>query len=158
MSRRIAAHFRGLDAIRDADAAALQEVDGIGPEKAALVVAELTELRPVLAKLAAAGVAPTEPAPASAGSDSEAPAAGPLDGLAVVATGTMTGRLAALSRNEVNELIERAGGTASSGVSRRTGLLVAGEKAGSKLTKARDLGVRVLTPEEFAELVADHLH
>ncbi len=69
----------------------------------------------------------------------------------------MTGPLAALSRNEVNELVERAGGKASSSVSKRTTLLVAGEKAGSKRAKAEELGIRVVTPEEFAVLVAEHL-
>ncbi|MFD7417690.1 BRCT domain-containing protein [Kitasatospora purpeofusca] len=69
----------------------------------------------------------------------------------------MTGALAALSRNEVNELVERAGGKASSSVSKRTTLLVAGEKAGSKRAKAEELGIRVVTPEEFAVLVAEHL-
>jgi DNA ligase (NAD+) len=71
----------------------------------------------------------------------------------VVVTGTMTGPLAALTRNQMNELIERAAGRASSSVSARTSLLVAGDGAGSKRTKAENLGVRIATPEEFAALV-----
>ncbi len=86
-----------------------------------------------------------------------APEGGPLAGEAVVVTGSMTGPLAALSRNEMNELVERAGGKASSSVSKRTTLLVAGEKAGSKRAKAEELGIRVVSPEEFAVLVAEHL-
>ncbi|MFC6902302.1 BRCT domain-containing protein [Nonomuraea dietziae] len=74
--------------------------------------------------------------------------------MSVVVTGAMSGPLEALSRNEVNELVERAGGKASSSVSAKTSLLVAGEKAGSKRTKAEALGVRTVTPEEFADLVA----
>ncbi|MFE7593793.1 BRCT domain-containing protein, partial [Kitasatospora sp. NPDC057512] len=62
-----------------------------------------------------------------------------------------------LSRNQMNELVERAGGKASSSVSKRTTLLVAGEKAGSKRAKAEELGIRILTPEDFATLVAAHL-
>ncbi|MFF7586123.1 NAD-dependent DNA ligase LigA [Kitasatospora purpeofusca] len=166
MSRRIAAHFGSMAAIRDADADTLARVDGIGPEKARLIVSELAELAPLLDRLAAqrVGTAVTEPqAPAAAAVDgpgddpAQAPAGGPLAGEAVVVTGSMTGPLAALSRNEMNELVERAGGKASSSVSKRTTLLVAGEKAGSKRAKAEELGIRVVTPEEFAVLVAEHL-
>jgi DNA ligase (NAD+) len=57
----------------------------------------------------------------------------------------------------MNELIERAGGKSSSGVSKRTSLLVAGEKAGSKRAKAEDLGVRIAPPGEFAELISAFL-
>ncbi|MFC5663960.1 NAD-dependent DNA ligase LigA [Kitasatospora misakiensis] len=164
MSRRVAAHFGSMAAIRAADADTLATVDGIGPEKARVIVAELAELAPLLDKLAAHGVgtAVTEPqAPAVA--VTEGPAAedgagtGPLAGEAVVVTGSMTGPLAALSRNEMNELVERAGGKASSSVSKRTTLLVAGEKAGSKRAKAEELGIRIVTPDEFAALLADHL-
>ncbi|MFJ1754922.1 NAD-dependent DNA ligase LigA [Kitasatospora sp. NPDC088134] len=167
MSRRIAAHFGSMAAIRAADAEALAGVDGMGPEKARVMVAELAELAPLLDRLAALGVgtavteptAPTAPRPAKADGGSSAGAAGggPLSGEAVVVTGSMTGPLAALSRNEMNELIERAGGKASSSVSKRTTLLVAGEKAGAKRTKAEELAIRILTPDEFATLVADHL-
>ncbi|MFB7944700.1 NAD-dependent DNA ligase LigA [Kitasatospora phosalacinea] len=170
MSRRIAAHFGSMAAIRAADAETLAAVEGIGPEKARLVVSELAELSALLDRLAALGVGtqvtePTAPATPTtetgeAGEAEEtaaAPAGGPLVGEAVVVTGSMTGPLAALSRNEVNELIERAGGKASSAVSKRTTLLVAGEKAGSKRAKAEELGIRVLDPEQFAALVADHL-
>ncbi|SCD67798.1 DNA ligase (NAD+) [Streptomyces sp. PpalLS-921] len=75
----------------------------------------------------------------------------------VVVTGAMTGPLEKLSRNETNELIERAGGTSSSSVSKRTSLLVAGEKAGSKRAKAEELGVRIVSPDEFAEMIAPFL-
>ncbi len=72
----------------------------------------------------------------------------------VVVTGAMTGNLEKLSRNEMNELIERAGGRSSSSVSKKTSLVVAGEGAGSKRVKAEQLGVRLATPDEFATLVA----
>ncbi|GAA2999881.1 NAD-dependent DNA ligase LigA [Streptomyces lactacystinicus] len=173
MSRRIAAHFGSMTAIRAADAETLAGVDGIGTEKARVVAAELVDLAPLLDRLAALGVgtavtAPTAPAAAAGesgtgdgngtgeGSDGGGDG-GPLAGEAVVVTGSMTGALADLSRNQMNELIERAGGKASSSVSKRTTLLVAGEKAGSKRAKAEELGIRILTPEEFATLVATHL-
>ncbi|MEV7414510.1 NAD-dependent DNA ligase LigA [Streptomyces sp. NPDC089919] len=164
MSRRIAAHFGSMSAIRAADADTLAGVAGIGTEKARVIAAELAELAPLLERLQAQGVGVqvTEPAapagPAAGADDSEAPAAeGPLAGQAVVVTGSMTGPLAALSRNEMNELIERAGGKASSSISKRTTLVVAGEKAGSKRAKAEELAIRIVTPEEFATLVASLL-
>ncbi|MFC5182505.1 NAD-dependent DNA ligase LigA [Actinomadura harenae] len=174
MSRRIARHFGAMEAIRAADAEAFTEVDGIGPEKAPVIVAELADLAPLIDKLVAAGLTMTEPGvPAGglrsvaeteeSGADGETGAdegeadALPLAGMTVVVTGAMTGALADLSRNEMNELIERAGGKSSSSVSARTSLLVAGEKAGSKKAKAEGLGVPVSTPEEFADRVRDLL-
>ncbi|MEU1597616.1 NAD-dependent DNA ligase LigA [Streptomyces sp. NPDC005708] len=169
MSRRIARHFATMDNIRAADADALQQVEGIGAEKAPAIVAELGELAGLIHKLAAAGVNMTEPGatPPSAAADDTTrtakgadgvPADGPLAGVTVVVTGAMTGPLEPLSRNQMNELIERAGGRSSSSVSKKTTLVVAGENAGSKRAKAEDLGVRLATPDEFAALVADYLN
>jgi len=169
MSRRIAKHFGTMDAIRAASAADLEAVDGIGPEKAPVIIAELAELAEVIDKLAAAGVNMVEPSPAVAAGasavDTDGGAAAaqvPLAGLSVVATGSMTGPLASLSRNQVNELIEAAGGKSSGSVSAKTNILVAGEKAGSKLAKAQALveaghPIEILTPEEFADRVAAYL-
>ncbi|MGW4383561.1 NAD-dependent DNA ligase LigA [Kitasatospora sp. NPDC004531] len=157
MSRRIAAHFGSMAAIRAADAETLALVDGIGPEKARLLVTELAELTELLDRLAAQGVGTAVTAPQAPAVAVAAVEGGPLAGEAVVVTGSMSGPLAALSRNEMNELIERAGGKSSSSVSKRTTLLVAGEKAGAKRAKAEELGVRVVSPEEFAALVAEQL-
>ncbi|MEV6075677.1 NAD-dependent DNA ligase LigA [Streptomyces sp. NPDC052069] len=173
MSRRIARYFATMDRIVAADIETLQLVDGIGKEKAAGVVAELAELAPLIEKLVRAGVNMTEPgvtpppepgteqggeADGEAGTQAAvAPSDLPLDGMTVVVTGAMTGSLEKLSRNQMNELIERAGGKSSSSVSKRTSLLVAGEKAGSKRTKAEGLGVRIAAPDEFAELIASFL-
>ncbi|MBZ3901665.1 NAD-dependent DNA ligase LigA [Streptomyces griseiscabiei] len=174
MSRRIARYFATMDHLRAADAEAIQRVEGIGTEKAPSIVAELSELAPLIDKLVAAGVnmtepgatppAPVEDAPADAGADTGTDASaqpsepgGPLAGMAVVVTGAMTGVLEKLSRNQMNELIERAGGRASSSVSKKTSLVVAGENAGSKRAKAETLGIRLAGPDEFAALVADFL-
>ncbi|WP_405792186.1 NAD-dependent DNA ligase LigA [Streptomyces sp. NBC_01506] len=164
MSRRIARHFGTMELLCAADAQAMQRVDGIGGEKAPSIVSELAELADLVEKLRAAGVNMTEPG-ATPPSDDPTPTedgepaadAGPLDGMTVVVTGAMTGPLEKLSRNEMNELIERAGGKSSSGVSKRTSLLVAGDNAGSKRQKAEQLGTRVVTPDEFAELIASLL-
>ncbi|MCF6468587.1 NAD-dependent DNA ligase LigA [Nonomuraea sp. MG754425] len=158
MSRRIARHFATMDEVRAADAEAIQRVEGMGPEKAPLVVAELAELAPLIDKLVRAGVNMIEPGATPPSAEPVAPGQElPLASMSVVVTGTMTGPLAALSRNEVNELIERAGGKSSSSVSAKTALLVAGEKAGSKRAKAETLGVRVVSPEEFADQVSAFL-
>ncbi|MFG2947832.1 NAD-dependent DNA ligase LigA [Streptomyces adustus] len=167
MSRRIARYFATMDEIRAADAARMQQVEGIGTEKAPSIVAELAELGPLIDRLVAAGVNMTEPgatpapaAGAEGGGDedmAETPQGGPLSGMTVVVTGAMTGPLEKLSRNQMNELIERAGGRSSSSVSKKTTLVVAGEGAGSKRAKAEDLGVRLSTPDEFAAMVADFI-
>ncbi|MEU9189016.1 NAD-dependent DNA ligase LigA [Streptomyces sp. NPDC048484] len=182
MSRRIARHFATMDNVRAADTASMQRVEGIGTEKAPSIVAELTELAPLIDKLVTAGVNMTEPGatPPSAAApddlddpkgasvsspdaqdpkapDGPGPTGGPLAGMTVVVTGAMTGALEKLSRNEMNELVERAGGRSSSSVSKKTALVVAGEGAGSKRAKAETLGIRLATPDEFAALVTDYL-
>jgi DNA ligase (NAD+) len=129
-----------------------------------VIVAELVEVAPVIDKLVRAGVNMTQPgadtiaaAPDAVDVDVEdgaQPETLPLAGLTVVVTGAMSGVLAERSRTEMNELIARAGGKSSSSVSARTHLVVAGDKAGSKLEKARQLGIQVLTPEEFAQRLA----
>ncbi|MEX0172232.1 NAD-dependent DNA ligase LigA [Streptomyces sp. LMG1-1-1.1] len=154
MSRRIAAHFGTMEAIRAADAAVLQDVEGIGPEKAPVVVEQVAALAPVIDKLIAAGVSMTEPRQQG----SEEPVEGPLTGKTVVVTGKMTGPLDGWGRSEMGALIEKAGGRVGSGVNSRTTYLVAAPSASgkpsSKAVKAQELGVEVLTPEDFATLVA----
>ncbi|MEU9144936.1 NAD-dependent DNA ligase LigA [Streptomyces sp. NPDC048349] len=155
MSRRIAAHFGSMDAIRQADAALMQEVEGIGGEKAPVIVEQVASLAPVIDKLAAAGVNMKEPQEVRAAGE------GPLANATVVVTGKMSGPLVNLARSEMNTLIEKAGGRAGSSVNSKTTYLVCAPassgKPSSKAVKAAELGVTVLTPEAFAELVADHL-
>jgi DNA ligase (NAD+) len=72
-----------------------------------------------------------------------------LAGKTIVVTGT----LSRFKRDEIKELIHELGGKASSSVSKKTDFVVAGEEAGSKLDKARELGVRVVSEEEFVEMI-----
>ena len=74
-----------------------------------------------------------------------------LAGMTIVVTGT----LPTLGRKEATELIERNGGKCSGSVSKKTSLVLAGDAAGSKLTKAQELGIRVVTEEEFLAMLAD---
>jgi DNA ligase (NAD+) len=91
----------------------------------------------------------TEPAPAMLAA--EAAAALPLAGKKFVFTGT----LSAMTRRDAEELVARHGARATGSVSKSTDWLVAGEEAGSKLDKARQLGVTVLGEEEFLALLAE---
>ena len=72
-----------------------------------------------------------------------------LEGMTIVATGSLT----LFTRNEINDLIESLGGKASGSVSKKTSYVVAGENAGSKLKKAEELGIPVLTEAEFKAMI-----
>jgi DNA ligase (NAD+) len=76
---------------------------------------------------------------------------GALDGLTFVLTGTLT----SMTREQASERIEAAGGKVSSAVSKKTSYVVAGEEAGSKLDKARALGVKVLDEDQFVEVLRE---
>jgi DNA ligase (NAD+) len=148
LSRRIATAFPSLAELLNASADQLQYVDKIGIEKSSLIVSELADLADAIKKLIALGLPATVDAPTA-----QAIGGKPLAGQTVVVTGSMTGLLAEKSRNEMNELIEAAGGKSSSSVSKNTSFVVAGESAGSKLEKANELGVTVLSPDDFVELL-----
>jgi DNA ligase (NAD+) len=140
----LARRFGSLEALMDASVEELQSVRDVGPEVARQIheFLRLPAEREMIAALLAAGVRP-EPEQAPAG-------AGPFAGKTVVLTGT----LKRYSREEAKAEIERRGGRISGSVSRKTDLVVAGEDAGSKLTKARELGVRVVDEEDFGEMLA----
>jgi len=139
-------YFRTMDALLDAPADALQTVPEIGPVVAASFHAFAAEPRnrALVAKLAAAGVnmASQQPVPGEL-------APGPLSGKTFVITGTLSG----MTREEASEAIGRLGGKVAGSVSRKTSYLLAGEEAGSKLQKAEQLGVAVLTEEDFRRLI-----
>lgn len=138
-AKLLARAFPSLEALAAADAATLDELDEVGPALAGSVAGWFREPRNVefLARLAAAGVRPVAPE-ATAGR-------GALEGLTIVLTGT----LPTLSRDEAKALVEALGGRAASSVSSRTNLVVAGEDAGSKLKKAKELGIEVIDEAEL---------
>ena len=68
-------------------------------------------------------------------------------------TFVLTGSLEKYSRDEASSIIERLGGKTSSSVSKKTSYLLAGEDAGSKLTKARDLGIKIISENDFEEMI-----
>ena len=138
-----ARHFRNLDALAGASQADLEAIEGIGPSIAMEVVEWFGRARnrKLLTKLNAAGVWPKEAAKV-AGPE-------PLAGLTFVLTGTLPD----LSRDEAKARIEAAGGKVASSVSAKTNFLVAGEAAGSKLTKAQELGVKVVDQAGLLALI-----
>jgi DNA ligase (NAD+) len=152
--RRLAAGFHTIDALLETteEGFLASGVEGVGPERARLFYEGFQRLRPVLEKLRAAGVNFGEQPAATDGDDSQSDSL-PLAGMKVVVTGAMTGPLSSLNRNEVTELIEASGGQASGSVSKATSLLVCGEEGSSKFVKAQALGVKIVTPEQFAAML-----
>lgn len=146
-ARLLADRFGALDEIARQTAEQLSDVEEIGPVIAASVhhFFESEVGSRIVADLREAGLNfgtqvdshPTQ----TSGS--------PLEGKTVVVTGT----LQRYKREEVQELIRELGGKSSSSVSKKTDFVVAGAEAGSKLTKAQELGIKVLTEEEFLNLV-----
>ncbi|HUP50490.1 MAG TPA: NAD-dependent DNA ligase LigA [Thermoanaerobaculia bacterium] len=137
----LAERFRSLDALMAATAEELIEVPEIGPKVAESITFyfSVPANRERIEKMKRLGVSPRHVATATGSR---------LAGKSVVVTGTLT----RFSRDEIHKLIEREGGKPSGSVSSKTSYLVAGEAAGSKLDKAKSLGVPVLSEEEFLEL------
>ena len=145
-AKDLAAHFGTLDALMDASVEQLQEAPDVGPVVAESIAAFFREAhnREGVEQLRAAGVRWKEGPPQRA-----LASAGPFAGKIVVLTGT----LGSMSRDEAKERIEAAGGKVTGSVSKKTDYVVAGEEAGSKLDKAKELGVAVLDERAFLELL-----
>lgn len=139
-ARAIMAQYHSIDELLEADEESLMQIPDVG----AVTASEIREYfdneenRRILARLKESGVNMT------AAADEEGAR---LKGLTIVVTGT----LRTLGRREVTELIEKNGGKCSGSVSKKTSFVVAGEAAGSKLTKALSLGIPVLSEEELLE-------
>jgi DNA ligase (NAD+) len=144
-ARDLARHFGALDALMEADEAALQRVPDVGPVVAKSIAEFFAEPhnREVIEQLRAAGVRWEEGAPAAG-------AAGAAAGKTFVLTGTLPN----LSRDEAKALIEAAGGKVAGSVSKKTDYVVAGAEAGSKLDKAQALGVAVIDEDGLRALLA----
>jgi DNA ligase (NAD+) len=140
----LARHFREISRFMAATEDELLAVRDVGPETAREIRAWTQEPqnRRLVERLLAAGVAPAP---------EQVDARGPFAGKTVV----LTGGLAKLSRDDAKAEIERRGGKVSGSVSRKTDLVVAGEEAGSKLAKAKELGVRVVGEEEFLAMLRE---
>lgn len=137
-------HFGSLDAILAAPVEEMTEIRDIGLTTAESIAEwrSLDQSRALIEALRAAGVNFT----------GEKTARGDrFAGMTIVATGS----LVKFSRKQINDLIESQGGRAAGSVSKKTSLVVAGENAGSKLKKAQELGVPVVTEDEFERMLQE---
>ncbi len=137
-ARDLANAFGSLDALKGAGAEALQAIPDVGATVAQSVIEffSFEENLTMIRRLLEAGVTPR---------DTHAASGGVFSGLSIVVTGT----LPTLSRREAEDLIRANGGNAASSVSKKTAFVVAGEAAGSKLTKAQSLGIEVIDEAEL---------
>ncbi len=141
-ARILEENFGGMADLMSADKERLTTIDGIGDTMADSIINYFAneESRFHIERLAQSGVNMKSRRKAVQGS---------LSGKTFVLTGT----LPTMSRNEASALIESVGGKVSSSVSKKTDYVVAGEEAGSKLTKAQQLGVAILTEQQLVELI-----
>jgi DNA ligase (NAD+) len=137
----LADHFGSLQALMEAEREDLEAIEQIGPTMAESIYEYFREPRnrKVIEEMLEAGVEPVH----EAAERSDA-----LAGKTIVVTGT----LGHFSRQEIEQAIKHAGGKASSSVSKKTDFVLAGENAGSKLDKARQLGVKVISEDEFLKM------
>ncbi|MEM1210067.1 MAG: NAD-dependent DNA ligase LigA [Planctomycetota bacterium] len=145
-SKLLARHFGDVAKLREASVAEIAAIDQVGPITAESVAAFFNSDagRHVIDDLAAAGVDLTEDAPAVAATDNS-----PIHGKTVV----ITGSLDAWERKPLTEKLESLGAKVTGSVSKNTDLLIAGEKAGSKLAKATKLGVEVWDEARLVEAI-----
>ncbi len=144
-ARVLAEHFGSIERLADATEEELIEIKDIGPEVAGSIVSFFRQEQniKVIEKLKAAGV--------KLKIEEKRVVKPELEGRTFV----FTGALISFTRDEAQRIVKGLGGRASSSVSRNTDYVVAGEGAGSKLAKARELGVEVITEEEFKKLVRE---
>jgi DNA ligase (NAD+) len=142
VGRWLAARFKTMAALRAATVDEIAEIDKMGLIKAQHVIDGLAAMSGVIDRLAAAGV--TMGVPETEGDQ-------PLEGQTYVVSGSVPG----YTRTTVSERIEQLGGRASGSVSASTTALVTSETTTAKATKAAKLGIPIIDPAEFAELLAD---
>lgn len=143
-ARELMKHYKDIDELSEATVDELTQIPDIGETTARDITAFFSnnENQKVLNKIKSAGV--------NIRMQQEEGTSDKLSGLTIVVTGT----LPTLGRSEVKELIEKNGGKCTGSVSKKTSYLVAGEAAGSKLTKAQELGIPVITEAELLEMIS----
>lgn len=140
-------HFLSLDALSKATLEEIESVDGIGPQIAESVVSFFLQNQPLLAKLRTAGLHCFTVAAESIRPEVSAVPDSFFSGKTFVVTGSLEG----MTRTEASKEIKTRGGKVTSSVTGKTDYLIAGEGAGSKYAKAEELGIPILTADEFFE-------
>ena len=142
-AKSLAKHFGSLDALLASDEARVLEVADIGPVVALSILSFFSDPlnRQLIDQLRASGIHWEEGEPEQS------------NDLLAGKTFVLTGTLPTLSRDDARAMIEAAGGKVAGSVSKKTSYVVAGEEAGSKLTRAEELGVVILDEEQFLKLV-----
>jgi DNA ligase (NAD+) len=138
----LAGEFESLDSLKNADLEVLENIEGIGGIIAKSIYDYFRDENNLLIieELKMAGINPTSKAK---------PKSNKLEGKIFVLTGTLQN----MTRDEASAIIKSHGGKTSSSVSKKTSFVLAGENAGSKLDKAQDLGVIILTEDDFLEMI-----
>lgn len=145
ISRRLIGHFGSISKLQEASIEEMQEIEGI-KDKAAVIKKGLDDNSELLRKLKGLGFKALQDAPVTAVDSPK-----PLKGVAVVVSGAIPG----YTRITIQERIEELGGRASSSVSSSTGLLVADEDSGSsKVKKAQQLNVKIVSPAQFLVMIS----
>lgn len=149
-AQNLADHFGFLHRIQNADEAALLAVSDVGEIVAQHVLSFFGEAhnQTIIQQLQQAGLQWPEREPVSAEETAELPFAGQVY--------VITGTLSTLSRDDAKQYIQALGGKVTGSISAKTDCLVAGEKAGSKLTKAQALGINIVDEESFITLLHQH--
>jgi len=149
-AQNLADHFGFLQRIQAADEATLLAVPDVGEIVAKHLLSFFAEPhnQGIIEQLQKAGLSWSETEPASAEENAELPLAGNVY--------VITGTLAEMGRDDAKQYIQALGGKVTGSVSAKTDCLVAGEKAGSKLTKAQGLGIDILDEAGFIELLRHH--
>lgn len=150
-ARLLAGHFRDLDDLGRADAETLQALPDVGPEVAASIrnFYESPANRAQLERFRELGLWPLSPLADANSAETAQTQAGPLLGKNILFTGTLS-----LQRGKAQHLAEAAGAIPAGSVNKKLDFLVVGDKPGSKLDKARALGIAVLDEAGFRELLA----
>lgn len=145
-ARTLAAHFRNMDTLMAASREELEKLPDVGPEVSLSISGYFGDEGNLiqLERFRALGLWPVQAETALSGAAGE----GKLSGKSLLFTGTLS-----MPRGEAQKLAEAAGGKIATGISRSLGYLVVGDKPGSKLAKANDMGVTVLNETEFLALL-----
>lgn len=142
LARKLASHFRSIENLQQATEEDLLQIEDIGPIVAKSIVTAMGQLKELISRLKQAGVKMQYELETSV-----------MNPKVAGKTFVFTGTLSTMTRDKAQEMVIAAQGKVGGSVSKKTDYVVAGKDAGSKLTKARELGVTILSEQEFLEMM-----